>query len=169
MCVWVGGGGGWGREREWRQRERELVVYGKVWGFIFFLTYFVSWNGPCAPKEQWHRKEHIIIIIIVIINPLILSTCQLNRPGHLRTNHAFKVLSYQCKTQVITNGLFVWFTVNIRITRVLKPIYISPALSTGTCISHLLQRSGWSILLRWSKQKSALASPNASPERSHSK
>ena len=29
---------------------------------VFFLyTYFVSCNGPCVPKEKWHRKEHIII------------------------------------------------------------------------------------------------------------
>ena len=32
---------------------------------FFFSTYFVSCNGPCAPKEKWHRKEHIIIIIII--------------------------------------------------------------------------------------------------------
>ena len=25
----------------------------------------MSCNGPCAPKEKWHRKEHIIIIIII--------------------------------------------------------------------------------------------------------
>ena len=26
-----------------------------------------SCHGPCAPKEKWHRKEHIIIIIVIII------------------------------------------------------------------------------------------------------
>ena len=44
------------REKGW---ERELVFYRKVW---FFSTCFVSCNGPCAPKEKWHKKEHIIII-----------------------------------------------------------------------------------------------------------
>ena len=24
-------------------------------------------NGPCAPKEKWHRKEHNIIIIIMLV------------------------------------------------------------------------------------------------------
>ena len=34
--------------------------------FFFFLTYFVSWNGPCAPKDlKWHRKEHIFIFIFL--------------------------------------------------------------------------------------------------------
>ena len=38
------------------------MVYRKV--VVFFSpTYFVSCNGPCAPKEKWHRKELIIIII----------------------------------------------------------------------------------------------------------
>ena len=46
--------GGGGRVRE----ERELVVYHKVWE-CFFFAYFVLCNGPCAPKEKWHRKEHI--------------------------------------------------------------------------------------------------------------
>ena len=40
--------------------------------FQFFFTYFVSCNGPCAPKKKWHRKEHIIIIIIVIIIIVII-------------------------------------------------------------------------------------------------
>ena len=42
----------------------ELVVYRKVWFFSLSLslsTYFVSCNGPWAPKEKWHGKEHIII------------------------------------------------------------------------------------------------------------
>ena len=33
---------------------------------FFPPTYFISCNGPCALKEKWHRKEHIIIIIIII-------------------------------------------------------------------------------------------------------
>ena len=33
--------------------------------FVCFYTYLVSCNGPCALKEKWHRKEHIIIIIIM--------------------------------------------------------------------------------------------------------
>ena len=32
----------------------------------FFSTYLVSCNGPCVPKEKWHRKEHTIINIIII-------------------------------------------------------------------------------------------------------
>ena len=56
------------------------MVYRKV---RFFSTYFVSCNGPCAPKEKWHRKEHIINIIIQIsetddvweyMNETVLST-----------------------------------------------------------------------------------------------
>ena len=31
--------------------------------FVCFYTYLVSCNGPCALKEKWHRKEHIISII----------------------------------------------------------------------------------------------------------
>ena len=60
-----GGGGGESEGRKGKERERELVVYHKVRKFLgFFLTYFVSCYGPYAPKEKWHRKEHIIIIII---------------------------------------------------------------------------------------------------------
>ena len=55
-----------GREGE-REREGELVVYRKVWDFFFFSTYFILCDGPCAPKEKWHRKELIIIIIVIII------------------------------------------------------------------------------------------------------
>ena len=32
---------------------------------VVFCFCFFSCNGPCAPKEKWHRKEHIIIIIII--------------------------------------------------------------------------------------------------------
>ena len=41
------------------------MVYHKV--LVFFSTHFISCNGPFAPKEKWHRKEHIIIIIIIIM------------------------------------------------------------------------------------------------------
>ena len=43
-------------------RERPSGPLQNVRGFFFF-TYFVSCNGPCAPKKKWRRKEHIIIII----------------------------------------------------------------------------------------------------------
>ena len=49
----------------------DLVAWhnlGEVVGFLpvtFFKTYFVSCNRPCAPKEKWHRKEHIFIIVTV--------------------------------------------------------------------------------------------------------
>ena len=60
VCVRWGGGG---------ERERKLVVYHKkcerVFFFFFSPTYFVSCNGPYAPKKKWHKKEHITIIIII--------------------------------------------------------------------------------------------------------
>ena len=68
--MWGGGGRGKESEGERGKRERELVVYSKVWELFVlfcFFTNFVSSIGPCAPKEKWHRKEHIIIIIIIII------------------------------------------------------------------------------------------------------
>ena len=46
-------------------RESELVVSQSV--SFLFSTYFVSCSGSCAPKEKWHRKEHIIIIIIIVV------------------------------------------------------------------------------------------------------
>ena len=54
------------RERE-KGRERESKWSIAKCEDFFFLTYFVSCNGPCAPKEKWYRKELIIIIIIIII------------------------------------------------------------------------------------------------------
>ena len=62
VCVWEGrieGGG-----------ERELAVCSKVWEF----KKKVSCNGPFASKENWHRKEHIIVIIIIIIICKMFST-----------------------------------------------------------------------------------------------
>ena len=57
LCVC---GGGAEREREWGgERERELVVHRKVRVFCLFVCRLC--NGPCAPKEKWHRKEHIIM------------------------------------------------------------------------------------------------------------
>ena len=35
--------------------------------FTMENTYFVSCKGPSAPKEKWHREEHIVITIIIII------------------------------------------------------------------------------------------------------
>ena len=61
--VWGWGGKERERVRE-GERERELVICCKVLDF-FVSTYFVSCNGPCAPKEKWHRKEHIIICVSV--------------------------------------------------------------------------------------------------------
>ena len=40
-------------QSEWETFNAEL--------FFFFLTYFVSCNGPCAMKEKRHRKNTIII------------------------------------------------------------------------------------------------------------
>ena len=54
------------RERK-RERERTSGLPQSVRVCFLFFTYFVSCNGPCAPKEKWHRKEHIIIFIIIII------------------------------------------------------------------------------------------------------
>ena len=60
------------RERE-RERERTSGLSQSVCFFVvvFFPTSFVSCNGPCAPKEKWHRKECIIIIIIIIIERVL--------------------------------------------------------------------------------------------------
>ena len=71
MC---GGGGERLREREgkrMRKRERTSGLSQGVIVCLFFFIYFVSCNGPCALKEKWHRKEHVIIIII--IKPSLLS------------------------------------------------------------------------------------------------
>ena len=62
------------RDREGeREREREsggggeLVVYSKVsFLCVGFFAYFDSSNEPCAPREKWHRKEDIIIIIMIV-------------------------------------------------------------------------------------------------------
>ena len=35
--------------------------------FVVVFTYFVSRNWPCVLEEKWHRKEHTIIITIIII------------------------------------------------------------------------------------------------------
>ena len=60
MCVW--GGEGEGERARERERERGRTS-GLSQSVSFSPTYFISCNGPCAPKEKWHRKEHIIIII----------------------------------------------------------------------------------------------------------
>ena len=62
-----GGGGTRGRARAGqrgreREGERTSGLSQNVRVLLVFFTYFVSYNGPCAPKEKWHRKEHIIII-----------------------------------------------------------------------------------------------------------
>ena len=72
LIVCVGGGGG-ERERESeveREKEREKTsgLSQRVRGGCFFPAYFVSCYGPCALKETWHRKEHIIIIIVIIMS-----------------------------------------------------------------------------------------------------
>ena len=53
-----GGEGERGRERE-RARERERTS-DLSHSARFFPPYFVPCNGPFAPEEKWHRKEHII-------------------------------------------------------------------------------------------------------------
>ena len=70
LCVGGGGGREWETER-WGERTSCLSQSVRVFLF-FFSTYFVSCNGPCAPKEKWLRKEHITIIIIII--PLLIIT-----------------------------------------------------------------------------------------------
>ena len=52
-----------GVERD-RERTSDLSESVRVGLFCFFLTFFVSCNGPYALKEKWHREEHIIIIIV---------------------------------------------------------------------------------------------------------
>ena len=65
MCV---EGGREGERERGVEIERTIGLLQSVRVVFFFggvvLAYFVSCNGPCAPKEKWHRKEHIIIIII---------------------------------------------------------------------------------------------------------
>ena len=58
----MGGGEEGGGQTE-RERTRGLSLSVRV---FFFFTYFVSCNGPCALKEKWQRKEHIIIITTTI-------------------------------------------------------------------------------------------------------
>ena len=66
-CVCVCGRGR-GEGESWRERDRERErerentsgLLENVFFFVLILTYFVSCNGPCALKEKWHRKEHII-------------------------------------------------------------------------------------------------------------
>ena len=50
-----------------------------------FFTYFVSCNGPCALKEKWHRKEHIIIIIFISDAVSLMDSWALMSKWH--TNH----------------------------------------------------------------------------------
>ena len=40
-----------------RKRERTRGLSQSVSNL--FSTWFVSCNGPCAPKEKWHRQGHI--------------------------------------------------------------------------------------------------------------
>ena len=51
LCVLGGRGEG---ERVWTSGLSQSLR-------AFFLDYFVSCNGPFAPKEKWYRKEHIIM------------------------------------------------------------------------------------------------------------
>ena len=52
-------------------------------------TKFVSYNGHCAPKEKWHRKEHIIMMMIIIqsvqIASLVLRLFLLKRNAYYPT------------------------------------------------------------------------------------
>ena len=50
------------REERGEGEERTSSLLQSVsFGFVFFLTYFVSCNGPCALKEKLFIKEHNII------------------------------------------------------------------------------------------------------------
>ena len=57
-CVCVGRGEKWERVRE-RERGGEERESERISGLsqsvrVFFPDYFVSCNGPCVPKENWH-------------------------------------------------------------------------------------------------------------------
>ena len=77
------------------------MVYRKVWDFV--PTYFISCNGPCAPKEKWHGKEHIVIIIIssrIIIVLLLLLVLPLFPDINECTEHrsvSKSVQNYMCQ------------------------------------------------------------------------
>ena len=71
----LGGGereGGWRDSGRERARTSGLLQSVRGFFFVLFFTHFVSCNGPCAPKENWHRKEHIIIITIIIFIIIII-------------------------------------------------------------------------------------------------
>ena len=54
------------------QVAKILARESRVWFFLLFKLIFVLCYGPCAAKEKWHRKEHIIIIIIRSQRQLVL-------------------------------------------------------------------------------------------------
>ena len=60
------------RKRKWGGGRTSDLLQSVRGFFSFFLTYFVSSNGPCAPKKKWHRKEHIFIIITAKPNRLTI-------------------------------------------------------------------------------------------------
>ena len=79
-CACVGERGREGERDRGREREGERErTSGLSQSVTFFSTYFVSCNGPCAPKEKWHRKEHIIIICSP---PFFLPTVPLTWSGN---------------------------------------------------------------------------------------
>ena len=69
---------GGGRVRERQRETKGLSQSVRGFAFCIVFTYFVSCNGPYAPKEKWHRQEHIsssssiIIIIIIIIKSYLI-------------------------------------------------------------------------------------------------
>ena len=75
-CVWERERKGEGERKRKGERESTSGLWLRA-RFVFSSTYFVSCKGPCAPKEKWHRKEHIIIIIItcVCVHALYLCLC----------------------------------------------------------------------------------------------
>ena len=72
------------------------MVYHKV---FFFPTHFVSCNGPCAPKEKWHRKEHIIIIKTCSDDA---SSFSLGQSSYEHQNYFFQITICFMKTKIRT-------------------------------------------------------------------
>ena len=48
------------------------------------MYFFVSCQGPCAPKEKWYRKEHItrlvVVVVVVVVAVAVVVVCLMGLP-----------------------------------------------------------------------------------------